>query len=118
MTKAYVAEYVRLKLVSGPGGAVAQCPEEEPIAEYIVDYTAGHAESAAINPKTKFLCVRVDSIANRCIGTAPVAAVASGSTGSGRRMPADSVEYIGMPPDHGDGTNGTRICKISFITNT
>lgn len=114
MTKLYVTEYCGLKLVSGPNGVPAQCPEEPPLAEQVVDYSAGAAASAAFNAKTKFIRVHADSICSRLIAAAPVATTAKA------RMSADQTEYIGLPPDHGSGAalSGTVAYKISAITNT
>lgn len=114
MTKLYVTEYARVKLVSGPGGAVAQCPEEPPLAEQVVDYSGGAAQSSAFNAKTRFIRVHADSICSRLIGSNPTATTAKA------RMSADQTEYIGLPPDHGDGSagSGTVAYKISAITNT
>ena len=109
MTKLYVTEYCGLKLVSGPNGIPAQCPEEPPLAEQVVDFTSGAAQSNAFNVKTKFIRVHADSICSRLIGTNPTA------TASKARMSADQTEYIGLPPDHGVGST---VYKISAITNT
>lgn len=114
MTKLYIAEYVRLTSVMGPGGVVAQAPEEPPLAEQVVDYSGGAAASSAFNSKARFLRVHTDAICSRLIGTAPVA------TTSKARMSAEQTEFIGLPADHGSGVagTGTQAYKISAITNT
>jgi hypothetical protein len=112
MAVASITEYARVKLVSGPGGAVAQCAEGPPIATQNIDFSGGATPSAALNAKTKMIRINVDAICARKWGSAPTA------TTTDERMSAEQTEYVGVPPDHGDGTNGTVAYKIGFITRT
>lgn len=114
MTIACVSEYASLKLVSGPGGAIAQCLEGPPIATHNVDYSAGAAATAALNPKTKAVRINVDSICARKWGSAPTAAITD------ERMSAEQTEVMGVPADHGSGVAGTGTVayKLGFITRT
>lgn len=102
MTKAYIAEFVRMPIQQGSNMGVAENP---PVAEQVVDYTAGVAASAVFNVKTRYLRITVDSIASFLVGEAPVATV------NMQRMTAGAVEYIAVPPK-------PETYKISFITNT
>jgi hypothetical protein len=103
MTKATVTEYAGL--MPSPVGGQGQIPLQPPLAEQQVDYTAGHAESAAFNAKTLLVRIEVDSIAAYTFGAAPVA----NTTGSARLV-AGQTEYHGVPPGLGH--------KVSFITTT
>lgn len=112
MTVACVTEYAAIKLVARPNGTPAQCPEGPPLATHNVDYSAGNATTAALNAKTKFVRINVDSICARKWGATPVAATTD------ERMSAEQTEFLGVPPDHGDGTSGTVVYKLGFITRT
>lgn len=104
MTKAYVEEYAYLAAFGLAGGQAFQAGHQPPVvAPQVVDYTSGHAESAAFNAKTKFIRVHVDSIASYRVSTAGTAATTSYS-----RMAANQTEYFAVQA--GD--------IISFITNT
>jgi len=103
MTKLYVTEYASLAMPQ-VGGMLAQVPMEPPLAEQVLDYSAGHAESAAFNAKTTLVRVAPDSIASVVFGTAPVAAVTNA------RFAAGQTEYRGVPKGQS--------FKVSAITNT
>lgn len=102
MTKLYVTEYIGL--MPQPPGAQGQVPMEPPLAEQVVDYTAGHAESAAFNAATRLVRLHTDAICSVLIGTAPTAATTKG------RMAAGQTEFRGVP------VGGSY--KVSAISNT
>ena len=103
-SKLYVTEYYS---VASPqvGGLNAQVPSEPPLVEQTpIDYSGGHAESAAFNALTTLIRIHTDSICSVLIGTTPVA-----TTGSAR-MVAGQTEYRSVPK----GQN----YKISVVGNT
>ena len=115
MTIACVSEYVNVKLIQTPNGGMAQCPEGPPLAVQYVDYTAGAAATTnALNAKTRFVRVQVDSVCARKWASSPTAQTTD------ERMSADQTEYLGVPPDHGSGAanSGTVAYKLGFITRT
>ena len=105
MTKLYISEYARVTQASGPGNAALQAPEEPPLATQVVDFTAGAAQSAAFNAKTRFVRVHADAICSVKFGAAPTATV------NDPRFAAGQTELRGVP---GDGS----AAKVSAITNT
>jgi hypothetical protein len=104
MTKAYVTEYVD---VMQQQGGMVPIGVEPALATQVVDYTAAHAESTALNTRTRFVRVHVDSISSNKFSLAGTAA-----TTSDKRMAAGATEYFGVGDNHAAGL------IISFITNT
>jgi hypothetical protein len=105
MTKLYITEYARMSQSSGPGNTVVQAPEEPPLAEQVVDFSGGAAQSSAFNAKTRFVRLHTDSICSVKFGANPTA------TTSSARMAAGQTEHKGIS---GDGS----AAKVSAITNT
>lgn len=98
MSNMYITEY------ASPGGAHTQIAQEPAIAVQKVSFTGTPGASAAFNAATVFVRIHVDGIASIKFGTAPTAAVTD------PRMPADAIEYFGVPP--------AGAYKVSAITNT
>jgi hypothetical protein len=107
MTKLFINEYVRATAISGPGGVTLQAPEEPPLATQVVDYTAGVAQSAAFNAKTRFVLLHNDSICAIKFGSNPTAV-----SGTDMRRAANQTTF------HGLATNGVDASKVSAITTT
>jgi hypothetical protein len=105
MTKLYVSEYARMTQASGPGNAVVQAPEEPPLAVQVVDFTAGAAQSAAFNAKTRFVRLHADAICSVKFAANPTATV------NDPRLAAGLTELFGIAPDGS-------AAKVSAITNT
>lgn len=102
MTKAYISEYTDMASFS-PGGQFLQAGREPAIAVQLVDYGAGHAESAAFNAKTRFIRLHTDAICSYKFSTAGTAAATTDP-----RMAANQTEFFGVIA--GD--------KVSIISNT
>jgi hypothetical protein len=97
MSNMYITEY------GSPAGR-AQIAQEPAIAVQKVSFTGTPGTSAAFNAATAFIRIHVDGIASIKFGTAPTAATTD------PRLPADAVEYFGVPP--------AGSFKVSAITNT
>jgi hypothetical protein len=97
---AYITEYRdnmnfnNLSIPKWSGGGVT---EQTPVA-----VSGTSAQSAAFDPKTRYIQFTCDVIFSWTIGSNPT------STTSKMRFPADTIFFIGVQP--GD--------KIAFITNT
>jgi hypothetical protein len=100
MTKAYVQEFAGL---APTGFDPVSIVPSEPIAKYVVDYTAGVAASPAFQPATRFVKIAFDSIASASFG-----AVGTVATVSDPRYNANENVTLGVSPG--------RI--VSIITNT
>lgn len=96
MTKLYVAEFEAGTI--GSDGA----PKQPALTDYVVDYTAGHAESAAFNGATGMIEIHTDAVCSILIGKAPTA------TTSHMRMASGETRRYSVQP--GD--------KISAVTNS
>jgi hypothetical protein len=92
-----VREYSQLPAV----GALGNTAAEPGIDQSAVDFTSGHAESAAFAAATKYIRIICSAQASFLVAPAPVAA----NTNSW--MPAALPEYLGVQPGH----------KISFVAN-
>ena len=103
MAKLYITEYFSHGQAQVAGG-VAQAPMESPLAEQVIDYSGGHAESAAFNALTTLVRIHTDAICSVLFGTAPDA-----TTGSAR-MAANQTEYRAV-------TKGGKF-KVSAVSNT
>jgi hypothetical protein len=108
--KLYIQEYAQVAVDSI--SRTVMCPQEAPLAEYIVDFSGGVAQSPQFQPNTKFIRVHPDSICVISVGTNPTAAV----TGGGR-MAASQTEYRGVDPSKNLANPSTPM-KISAITTT
>lgn len=96
-----VKEYIVLS-ATGSGGVPAQiAAEPAKVDQAPVDFTAGHAESAAFNVETKYIRVVCSVQASFAVGAAPVA------VNTNSWVPAGSPEYFGVQGGQ----------KISFVTN-
>lgn len=99
MTKLFVQEYAGLAATDKSNVEVLA---EPPVVSYVLDYSGGHAESAAFNAATKFIEIENDSICSVVVGAAPVAALTD------KRLPANTIKRMGVVGGQ----------KISAITNT
>ncbi|WP_027517870.1 hypothetical protein [Bradyrhizobium sp. WSM1417] len=100
--KCYVREYAAVGAVTRQGGVALQAAAEPPIVDQAaVDFTSGHAESAAFNSETRYIRVWCDAQASYQTGAAPVA------TNAMSPLTAAFPEYFGVTPGH----------KISVVAN-
>jgi hypothetical protein len=103
MAKIYITEYQTAEV--SVGGQVLQIALEPPVAEQVLDFTAGVQVSAAFNMGTSLIRVNVDAIASILISAA-----GTNATTTNQRWPADTVEYKGIQAGKGH--------KLSVISNT
>lgn len=89
MTKLYITEYAMV------GGIAIQVPLEPPIAEQVIDYTAGVATSNPLTPETTLIRLHTDAICSVEIGHNPIA------TTNSQRMAANQTEYKSISPNVG-----------------
>ena len=108
MARMFISEYEKMTEVSG--GFRQAVGEEPSIAEQVVTFTATAGVSAAFNPKTKFVRIEVDGIANLLFALDPSTIVA----GTKKRLTAGQTEYFGLNVK--DFTPGT--LKVAAITDT
>ena len=98
MAVLYMVEYSNLPTYQG----VAQLPSEPPIAEQTVAIGGTAASSSPLNPRTRFVRLTTDVVC--AVSLTATAATATGTgtvNGTGHRMSAGMVEYIGverLPP--------------------
>jgi hypothetical protein len=85
----YVTEFATISI--GPQGLQAQVVVEPELADQTVTSSGAHAESSAVNAKTRIVRITTDSVICLTSGLTPVA-----TTGM-RRMAADTVEYFAVP---------------------
>jgi hypothetical protein len=107
MTKAYVQEFGALTQTDDTDIPLVTVPA---LANYVVDYTAAHAESPKFQAGTRYVEIVVDSIASVKFGAfgSTVAAVTD------NRMSANERIVRGVsPPDFGSVGMG-----LSVVTNT
>ena len=104
MSKLYITEYAELTMVGSPNGIPAQCPKEPPLAEQVVDFSGGVAQSAAFNGKTRFVRLVTDATCSVKFGDDPTA------TADSQRLAVDQETYRGLA---GDGS----AAKISAIAS-
>lgn len=94
-SKCSVKEYAAVGAVTRQGGVALQIASEPAIVDQTaVDFTSGHAESAAFNTETRYIRVWCDAQAAFQIGTAPVATTAMSP------LTALVPEYFGVTPGH------------------
>jgi hypothetical protein len=91
MSKLYVAEFP--PVVSGA------LPQQPALTDYVVDYSGGHAESAAFNGATGMIEVHTDAVCSILIGKAPTATtshmrMASGETRRYAVEPGDKISAV------------------------
>lgn len=110
--KLYITEYAQVAVDSVDRSVL--CGQEPPLAEQVVDYTAGSTQSAAFNAKTKFIRIHTDSICSVLVGANPTATTNSG------RMVAGQTEFKGVDPSKVNGVAGVggTPMKIAGIINT
>ena len=104
MAKAYVSEYSGMAW--GSQGSPQIVDESSLKAEYVVDFTAGEAHSAAFQPGTLIVRVELDGVASIKFGLNAVA------TTSNKRKSVGNPEYFGVGAGVGQGW------RFSAITNT
>lgn len=107
-SKLYITEYAQVAVDSLNRSVL--CGQEPPLAEQVVDYSAGAAASTAFNADTRFVRIHTDSICSVLFGTAPTATTSTG------RMVAGQTEFRGVDPTKGSPAQGA--LKVSAITNT
>lgn len=110
--KLFIAEYAQVAVDSRDRTVL--CGQEPPIAEQVVDYSAGVAASTAFNASTKFIRVHTNAICSVLIGTTPVAGITN------KRMVAGQTEFMGVDASKNGGIagGGGTPMKISAIINT
>ncbi|SRR5258708_1233947 len=96
--KCYVREYPALAV---PRGQIAQIAKEAGTDQAPIDFTSGHAESAAFAGSTNFIRLWCDAQASNKFGAAPVA------TNSNSPQTAGQPEYYGVVPGN----------KVSVVAN-
>jgi len=101
MAKLFIAEYANF--AAAPNHLI-QAPLEPPIIEQMIDFGGGPAASNVFSQYTRLIRLVSDTPCAVSIGFNPNA-----NTNSGR-MPADAVEYRGVPEGSG--------FKVSVIGNT
>lgn len=101
MAVAEVSEYTRAPLLAF--GTIPIADEESWIGDQLVPITASHAETAALNARTRFVRIRVDSAAAFVYGDAPIAI-----NGTHKSLAANQTEYFGV--------KGGK--KFSFVAKT
>lgn len=97
--KCYVKEYASLGNALNGGPQIAAEPGL--VDQTAVDFSGGHAESAAFNAQTRYIRVWCDAQASYLVGATPVA------TNAMSPLTASLPEYFGV-------TTGQ---KISFVAN-
>lgn len=98
MTKVYVSEYATMP--KDVAGNIIPIPPEPPLANQVIDYTAGVA-SITLGSQTRYVRLNNDSICSmRFDGT--------NAATTDARSPAENIEFKGVQPGS----------KISAITNT
>jgi len=105
MTKLYVAEFAEVEI--GPAGRVGQFAAQPTLAEQVVDYTAGSAQSSPFNTNTRFVRLHTDAICSVVFGTTTPTLTAATTNA---RMAANQTEYFGVPKG--------QAFKVAAITNT
>jgi spore coat protein U-like protein len=95
-----VKEYAVLTATSSGGSAAQAAAEPSLVDQGDIDFTSGHAESAAFGASTKFIRVKCYAQAAFAVGLAPVAAIGMSWIATGE------TEYFGVQSGH----------KISFVT--
>jgi hypothetical protein len=100
MAKLFIAEYANF---AGAPNHLIQAPLEPPQAEQVIDFTSGPAVSNVFSQYTRLIRLVCDTPCSVSIGVNPTANADSG------RMPADTVEFRGIP-------EGSAF-KISAISN-
>ena len=92
MSKLYIAEFS-----SVPRAAQNErihVPRMPPIAQQVVDFTAGATASAAFSQETRFVRLITDDAANVAFGAAPTAA------GTDMYLAPGVAEYFAVEPGH------------------
>lgn len=119
MTKAYVRQYQGLARTEQADSVLAY-EENGTFTDSIIDYTAGVA-FVDLLPTTRWVTMRVDSIASYVVGltsATPVAAVTNMRLSAGERV--DFAVPVALPPAGTAPVNGKTPAtyRISAITNT
>lgn len=89
MAKIHIREYEK-QAVDAWGNDVA-VGEEPALATQSLDITSSVVTSAAFNARTRFIRIHNDSICQIDVGSSP-----SPSQGGAGRLPADTIEYLGV----------------------
>lgn len=93
MAKLYITQYARKgRDDRGPTDA----GEEPSLGTIVVDFTAGATASAVLDGKTTMVRLFTDTACRFAVGKAGPAAAAAPN---GTPMPANSVDYFGVPPE-------------------
>lgn len=89
-----VKEYATMAATAS-GGASAQAASEPAVIDQgDIDFTSGHAESAAFNAGTKFIRIKCYAQAAFSVGLAPIATTGMSWIGTGE------TEYFGVLPNN------------------
>jgi hypothetical protein len=104
MTKAYVSQYANQAL-DRHGQPIAAGEQPELGTTQLIDYTAGEAHGANLDPKCRLIRVHVDSIAAVRIALNAVAVVTDA------RFAAGQTEYFGLSQEA--VTAGIRVSAIT-----
>lgn len=93
----YITEYASIGYAQ-VGGAIAQVPQEPPLAQQVVSVTSTSAQSAAFNAQTTLVRLHIDGVApiGFLFGTNPTAQLESGSPPSAR-LAGNQTEYHAVP---------------------
>lgn len=103
MAKLYITEYTQLALDSR--GLPLQAGDETGwVADQVIDFTAGSTQSAALNTNTKFVRMSADAVCSVRFAANPTATV------NNRRLPANTIEYVGVK---GDVAGGLRVAAVA-----
>jgi len=86
----YITEYA-----AAIGAGALQVPQEPPVATpQKIDFTAGSTASAALNAKTKFVSIQLDTVGHIQFAANPTA-----TTSTSRKHAADAVSWHGVSKD-------------------
>ena len=93
MAVVYITEFKKLARedLGGPAGVV-QTPVEPATANQTVAIGASSVQSEVLNAETRVVRVHTDAICHIDVGPNPTA------NATKRRLPANAIEYIGIPP--------------------
>lgn len=94
MAVVYITEFAKLARedFGGPTGVV-QTPVEPALANQTVAIGASSVNSSALKAETRVVRIHTDAICHIDIGLNPTA------SSTKRRLPANAIEYIGIPPN-------------------
>lgn len=94
MAVVFITEFAKLARedFGGPTGVV-QTPVEPALANQTVAIGASSVQSSVLNQQTRVVRIHTDAICHIDVGADPTANTTK------RRLPANAIEYIGIPPN-------------------